>query len=56
MIVEEIRKLRDMIDEFYQQSPRSKIESDIYLEIDEQINKVQGLAMSLVVKGKETTI
>lgn len=56
MIVEEIRKLRDMIDEFYQQSPRSKTESDIYLEIDEEINKIQGLAMSLVVKGKETEL
>ena len=55
-MIEEIRKLREMMDEFYQQSPRSQIESDIYLEIDEQINKVQGMAMSLIVKGKETKI
>ncbi len=52
MIVEEIRKLRDMLDEFYQQSPRSKVESDIYLEIDEQINKIQGMTMSAIVKGE----
>ena len=56
MIVEEIRKLRDMLDEFYQQSPRSKNESNLYLEIDEQVNKIQGMAMSLIVKGKETEI
>lgn len=52
MIVEEIRKLRDMMDEFYQQSPRSKTESDIYLEIDEEINKIQGMVMSAIVKGE----
>ena len=56
MIVDEIRKLREMIDEFYQLGPRKREESNLYLEIDEEINKIQGLAMSLVVKGKETEL
>ena len=50
MLVEEIRKLREMIDEFYSLTTRSKIESNIYLEIDEQINKIQGMTMSAIVR------
>lgn len=54
-LIEAIRELRGMMDEFYEMSTRSKMESNMYLDINEQINKVQGLAMSTIVK-KETTI
>lgn len=53
MIIEEIKKLREMIDEFYELTTRSKIESNLYLEIDAQVNRVQGEAMSLIVKKGE---
>ena len=56
MIVEEIRKLRDLIDEFYEQGPRSKNESNLYLEIDEQVNKIQGMVMSAIVKGEMSDV
>jgi len=49
-LVEEIKKLRDMMDEFYELTTRSKYESNLYLEIDEQINKIMGIAMSEAVK------
>lgn len=49
-LIEAIKHLRELMDEFYELSTRSKVESNIYLEIDEQINKVLGLAMSEIVK------
>lgn len=52
-VVSEIRTLREMVDEFYELSTRSKVESDCYLQIDNQINKIQGMTMSLALTGKE---
>lgn len=52
MIVDDIKRLREMVDEFYELTTRKKIESDLYLEINNQINKILGEAMSLIVKGE----
>ena len=52
MIIEELTELRHLIDDLYELGPRSKTESNIYLEIDNQINKIKGLVMSAIVKGE----
>lgn len=57
MIVEEIKELRTLIDEWYDVMPpqnKTKIMSDYYLECNEKTNKILGLAMSLSLTGKET--
>lgn len=54
MIIEELKRLREMIDDYYSMTePHSKIEGREYLEIDNQINKIQGMVMSLILTGKE---
>lgn len=53
MLVDEIRKLREMINEYYSNTePHNLTESDLYLQIDNQINLIQGEVMSLIVKGR----
>lgn len=52
-IVKEISRLREMVDEYYSNTePHSKMESDLYLQIDNQINNIQGELMSFLVKGR----
>lgn len=54
MIVEEIKQLRALIDEWYSNTePHNRYDSDMYLECNERTNKILGEAMSLVLKGKE---
>lgn len=51
-ILEEVKHLRGAIDNFYDVVNQSnyKLLSDMYLDIDNQINKLQGMIMSLAIK------
>ena len=54
-ILAELKSLRGDIDDFYEMVNKNnyKIISDRYLCIDNQINKIQGMIMSLAISGKE---
>lgn len=40
-MIEELKKLHDMIDEYYSNTePHSPMESDLYLQIDLQYNRI----------------
>lgn len=54
-ILSELKSLRSDIDDFYEMVNKNnyKIISDRYLCIDSQINKIQGMIMSLAITGKE---
>ena len=51
-ILEEVKHLRGAIDNFYDVVNQSnyKLLSDMYMDIDNQINKLQGMIMSLAIK------
>lgn len=47
-IIEQVKVIRGLIDDLYELGPRKKQESDIYLQIDNELNKLQGLCYSEV--------
>lgn len=47
-IIEQVKVIRGLIDDLYELGPRKKEESNLYMTIDNELNKLQGLCYSEV--------
>lgn len=47
-IIEQVKVIRGLIDDLYELGPRKKEESNLYMTIDSELNKLQGLCYSEV--------
>ncbi len=48
--IEEVKAVRGTIDDLFSAGPRKKLESDLFLQANEQLNTIQGLLYSIAAK------